>query len=99
VKPSNVFWAAVPVAAVVHNIWAVAYQREQLCDAMDRYRATQPILTDAAILLTAAHLSRRWPRWADPWAWMFAGAAYVLGRRQAVDQLAEVIPIDVNAVV
>src|SRR4051812_32104077 len=102
-KPSTAYWIAVPATAIVHNVWAAATGREQLCDAMDRYRGAQPILVNAAILLTAAHVSRRWPSWAAPWAWMFATAAYALGRHRPVEQLtgelAEVIPIDINAVI
>lgn len=80
---ANVFWVAVPVVAVVHNAWAVEAGREQLSEAMDRYRAVTP-WAEIGIWLTAGHLSRRLPGWADPWHWIHGlltrrGVGYLLG--------------------
>lgn len=104
-RPADVFWAAVPVVAVVHNAWAADTDREQLSQAMDRYRSATP-WAEIVIWLTAGHLSRRLPPWADPWHWISAvvnrrGIGYVLGGlavaqgavyvalRRAPDSLAE----------
>lgn len=66
-RPADLIWIAIPVTAVVHNTWAAATGREQLSEAMDRYRGAAPVVTQAVIALTAAHLMRSIPSWCDPW--------------------------------
>lgn len=81
VRPSNTFWIAVATAAVAHNIWAAITGHEQLSEAVDRYRVTAPLITDVVIIVTAAHLARRLPRWADPLTWLFIGLTHHNGAR------------------
>jgi len=69
-KPADVFWVSVPVVAIAHNVWAARTGREQLSQAMDRYRAASPV-AELAVMATAAHLCRRLPAFLDPWAWLY----------------------------
>ena len=60
--------AALSLLAAAATYDALAKEGEQITDANDRFRARHPLLGNAAIAITAAHLSRITPRRYDPFS-------------------------------
>ena len=71
-KASDCTWLAIGGLVVAHNVAVARRGGEQLSQAVDRYQSARPVVTNAVIALTAAHLANRLPVWADPWVWVFA---------------------------
>ena len=63
-KHADVAWIALAASIVLYE--AAAPPGQLLSQAVDRYRAKHPFLTNATILYIAMHLLRQWPRRADP---------------------------------
>lgn len=80
-KRSDACWLAIFTIAIGHNLDALRHGDEQLCDAVARYRLHAPILTDVAVIVTAGHIAKRWPKRLDPWANLFAAMSWWFTRR------------------
>lgn len=68
-------WFALGIAVLVYEV--MAGEGELLSHQVDRWLDAHPILTTAAVTLTAAHLLNVLPSKADPWVWMFAWRSVV----------------------
>lgn len=75
-KPADVSWIAVLVGVTVYEVVASRRGWELLSQAVDRYRQSNPAVTDASVIYIAAHLLRRWPTRLDP----LAGLAKLVAR-------------------
>lgn len=69
-RPSEKAWIALLGAIAVYEI--VADEDEMLSHAVDRWLITHPVVTWAAIGLTAMHLLNLLPEAVDPWHWGFS---------------------------
>lgn len=63
-KAGDMAWLALATGVLAYEIRAP--RGELLSEAVDRYRASRPVLTYAAIVFVAGHLARLWPRRIDP---------------------------------
>lgn len=63
-KPSDHAWLALGAGIIAYE--ARAPHGELMSQAVDRYRARRPILTNAVVIYIAGHLTRVWPAHLDP---------------------------------
>lgn len=68
-------WIALGVAVLAYEV--VARDDELLSHQVDRWLEAHPVLTSAAVTVTAAHLLNVLPTKADPWVWLFAWRSVV----------------------
>lgn len=68
-------WFALGIGVLVYEM--LAHDGELLSHQVDRWLESHPVLTTAAITITAAHLLNVLPRKADPWVWMLAWRSVV----------------------
>lgn len=69
-RPSDKAWIALFAGVVIYDL--VAPEDEMLSEAADRYLSDHPIITTAAVGITAAHLLNLLDR--RPWCWIDAFA-------------------------
>jgi hypothetical protein len=63
-KHGDVAWIVVAAGIVIYE--AAAPKGELLSEAVDRYRARHPFITNTVIAYVSLHLLRQWPRHIDP---------------------------------
>lgn len=63
-------WFALGIGVLAYEL--MAREGELLSHQVDRWLESHPVLTTAAITVTAAHLLNLLPTKADPWVWMVA---------------------------
>lgn len=63
-RPADYAWLSLAAGVVTWEM--LCPPDELLSQAMDRYRATRPVIVHLGVIYIAAHLLRRWPRRADP---------------------------------
>ena len=63
-KHADIAWLALAAGIVLYE--AAAPPGQLLSQAVDRYRAKHPFITNGVILYISLHLLRQWPRRADP---------------------------------
>ena len=68
-KPADMVWLLIAVIVVGYD--GRCHPDATLSKAVDRYLSRRPWLTRAIVVLTACHLINIWPKWVDPWEWLF----------------------------
>ena len=63
-------WVALGVGVLAYEL--MAEDGELLSHQVDRWLEAHPVLTSAAVTITAAHLLNILPQRLDPWVWMFS---------------------------
>jgi hypothetical protein len=63
-KHADIAWIALAAGIVIYE--AAAPTDQLLSQAVDRYRAKHPFITNGVIFYIAMHLLRQWPKRADP---------------------------------
>lgn len=80
-RTADLAWLGIGAIVFSHNIVQALRGGEQLSDAVGRYSARHPVITPVIISITAAHLARRLPHWADPWFLLFGVFATIARKR------------------
>ncbi|WP_280389811.1 DUF7427 family protein [Nocardia wallacei] len=65
-RPGFVAWCGIAAAVVIYD--ALSPHGETLSESVDRSLAARPILTSAAVTITALHLLNRIPEKVDPFS-------------------------------
>lgn len=68
-------WVALGVGVLGYEL--LARDGELLSHQVDRWLEKHPVLTTAAVALTAAHLLNLLPPRVDPWVWAFSWRSVV----------------------
>jgi hypothetical protein len=63
-KHGDVAWIVLAAGIVIYE--AACPPNELMSEAVDRYRARHPFVTNAVIAYLSLHLLRQWPRRIDP---------------------------------
>lgn len=63
-------WVALGICVLAYEL--LAKEGELLSHQVDRWLEAHPVLTSAAVTITAAHLLNILPQRLDPWVWMFS---------------------------
>lgn len=66
-KSGDYAWISLAVGVAAYELGAALHRDgELLSEACDRYRRRHPVITYTTIAYLAGHLTRVWPRRADP---------------------------------
>ena len=63
-KHGDVAWIVLAAGIVIYE--AACPPNQLMSEAVDRYRARHPFITNTVIAYVALHLLRQWPRRIDP---------------------------------